>query len=400
MSTATVQTRKKLNPYVYILVLILFYMCYGNCQYKISALLSYMMQGMAINSDKGGLLTSSVSLLAIFITIPLGVLMNRLGPRKMGLMGISLVLAGSLIGTFVTTHFYPILICQLIVGAGGSAISLSCPYVIACLFAPEMRGKANGAYIMAGTLSQLLMYNLMPRIVSADNLAPAWWFTNIWCVVMLVVWLLTITDEVAPPAGTAGKKGPSLVTTLKALGNTKILRFFLGAVCMMASAMAVMMMTPTYLVEAKGVALETATSLVSGCAIVGAVCSLFGGWLSDALHTRKWIFVFCFLWMAVSRVLIAYLPMGMALNICIWLQGIPSVTMGLFYTASSDVIPKENYAMCCSALSTGTMLGSFIGPAVFGVVAASALGYAGAYIVFAVLSLVPMLCMVSLKDLK
>lgn len=400
MATAKPEAKRKLNPYVYIVIMILFFMCYGNCQYKINPVLTYLMTNMGINTDKAGLLTSSVNLLGIFITIPLGVAMNKLGPRKMGLFGISLVLGGSVLGTFFTTSFPVMLASQLIVGAGGAAISIACPYVIACLFVPEMRGKANGAYIMAGTLSQLLMYNLVPRIVTPENVAPAWWFTNVWCVIMLVVWLLTITDEVAPPAGTSGQKGPGLVDTLKSLGDSRMLRFFIGGMFMMASAVAVLAMTPAYLVQAKGMDVAAAGSLVSVCALVGAICSLVGGWLSDALHTRKWLFVICFVWMAISRVLIAFLPTGLALNICIWLQGVPSITMGLFYTAGSDVIEKENYAMCCSVLSTGTKIGSFFGATIFGILAASSIGYAGGYVVYAVLSLIPLACMVTLKGLK
>lgn len=400
MAIAKTESKRRLNPYVYIVIMILFFMCYGNCQYKINPVLTYLMTNMGINTDKAGLLTSSVNLLGIFITIPLGVVMNKLGPRKMGLFGISLVLGGSVLGTFFTTSFPVMLTSQLIVGAGGAAISIACPYVIACLFVPEMRGKANGAYIMAGTLSQLLMYNLVPRIVTPENIAPAWWFTNVWCVIMLIVWLLTITDEVAPPAGANGQKGPSLMTTLKSLGDSRMLRFFIGGMFMMASAVAVLAMTPAYLVQTKGMDVAAAGSLVSVCALVGAICSLVGGWLSDALHTRKWLFVICFAWMAVSRVLIAFLPAGLALNICIWLQGVPSITMGLFYTAGSDVIEKENYAMCCSVLNTGTKIGSFFGATIFGILAASSIGYAGGYVVYAVLSLVPLVCMVTLKGLK
>ena len=73
--------------------------------------------------------------------------------------------------------------------------------------------------------------------------------------------------------------------------------------------------------------------------------------------------------------------------------------MGLFYTAGSDVIEKENYAMCCSVLNTGTKIGSFFGATIFGILAAS-VGYSGTYIAFAVISLVPLFCMVTLKGLK
>ncbi len=402
MSTAglSVSPRKKLNPYVYIVILILFYMCYGNCQYKLNPILTYLMDLMKINTASAGLLTSTVNLLAIFITIPLGVVMNRIGPRKMGFFGMALVLAGSLLGTFFTTSFPLMMVSQLIVGAGGAAISIAAPYVIACLFVPEMRGRANGAYIMAGTLSQLLMYNIVPRIVTKVNVSPAWWLTNVWCVVMLVVWHFTITDEVAPPAGEKGARGPSLGKVLRSLADPRMLRFFIGGTFMMGSAIAVLAMTPSYLIRVKQMNPAAAGGLVSVAALVGAISSLAGGWLSDALKTRKWLFVICFAWMAVSRVMIAYLPSGMLLNVTIWLQGIPSITMGLFYTAGSDVIEKENYAMCCSILSTGTKIGSFFGATLFGIFAATSLGFAGAYMVFAVLSIVPLICMVTLKGLK
>ena len=57
---------------------------------------------------------------------------------------------------------------------------------------------------------------------------------------MLIVWVLTITDDAAPPARTDGKDSPSLGQTLKALVDPRILRIFIGGMFMMASAVAVL----------------------------------------------------------------------------------------------------------------------------------------------------------------
>jgi len=326
--------------------------------------------------------------------------MNQIGPRKIGFLGMGLVFVGSLLGTFFTTSFSVMMVSQLVVGAGGAAISIAAPYVIACLFIPEMRGRANGAYIMAGTLSQLLMYNIVPRIVTKVDVSPAWWLTSVWCAVMLVIWYFTITDDVAPPAGVKGANSASLLKVLSSLKDPRMLRFFIAGAFLMASAIGIFAMTPSYLIRVKHMSPVEAGGLVSMAALVGAFASLLGGWLSDALKTRKWIFVACFLWMAVSRVMIAYLPLGPLLDVTIWLQGIPSITMGLFYTAGSDVIEKENYAMCCSILGTGIKIGSFFGATLFGIFAATAMGFTGAYLIFAVISLIPLFCMVTLKGLK
>ncbi len=56
--------------------------------------------------------------------------------------------------------------------------------------------------------------------------------------------------------------------------------------------------------------------------------------------------------------------------------------------------------MCCSALNTGTKIGSFFGATIFGIIAATTLGYSGAYMTFAVVSIIPMICMLTLKGLK
>ncbi len=391
--------KKKLNPWFYIVLIIMLYFCTGFMQYKLNPVLVYLMKNMGVGTPEGGMLTSIPSLVALFATIPLALVLNKTGARKMGFIGMFVILISSLLGTFFLSSYPMQLLCQAIYGFGQAALSIVGPYVIVCLFAPEFRGKANGFYITSGTISQLVMYNLVPRIVTPTDLAPAWWFTTIFIVVMIVIWHIFLTDEVAPPAGKKSGEKQTLLNTLAALKNPKILQFFIGSVFFMCSAIAVLAFTPTYLAMSRGMEVAKAASLVSVCAIVGAFSTALGGWLSDILHTRKWIYIIAILWMAISRVLLVVLPMGLALNITIWLQGIPSVAMGLFYTASADVIEGKDYAMCCAAISTGTKLGSFFAASIFGVLVA-AVGFSTSYIIYAVITLGALIGVGTVKGIK
>lgn len=132
------------------------------------------------------------------------------------------------------------------------------------------------------------MYNLVPRITTAENIAPAWWFTIGYSVVMLVVWVIFITDEVAPPMGKTGSGAPK-ISFLEAIRDKNVLQLAIGGLFFMMSTMAIMSFAPTFLVVEHGYTAEAAGSLVSVCAIVGALSTAIGGTLSDLLKTRKWI---------------------------------------------------------------------------------------------------------------
>jgi nitrate/nitrite transporter NarK len=395
----TISEKKKLNAYFYLVIIILNFMVCGLCQYKIQPILTSLMSAMNVDAARAGLLLSIGGVLSIFITIPLGILMNSIGPRKMGIFGIIVVLIGSLVGTFSTESFGWMMVSQVIIGAGSAAISILGPYVIACLFVPSMRGRANGWYITAGTISQLIMYNVVPRIVTATTLSPAWWLTNIFAAVMLIVWMLTITDTVAPPLGKDAGQPAGLLTVLGALKDAKTLQLAIGGGFFMMSAIGILYFTPAYLVSARGYTEAAAGSLVSVCALVGAVASFLGGTLSDILKTRKWIYFAAIAWMAVSRILIAVLPSGMALNLVIWGQGLPSIGMGLLYTVAGEVLEPRKVGVGISAINTLIAVGSFFAATLFGVFVTT-FGYTTTFLIYAAITCVGFVGVCTIKGVK
>lgn len=242
------------------------------------------------------------------------------------------------------------------------------------------------------------MYNLVPRITTAENIAPAWWFTIGYSVVMLVVWVIFITDEVAPPMGKTGSGAPK-ISFLEAIRDKNVLQLAIGGLFFMMSTMAIMSFAPTFLVVEHGYTAEAAGSLVSVCAIVGALSTAIGGTLSDLLKTRKWIYFGALTWMALSRFLIAFLPAGILLNITIWLQGLPAVAMGLLYTVAGEAIAPEKASVGISVVNTFIGIGTLLASALFGVLAV-AIGYTASFCVFGALTLLGMIGVCTIKGVK
>ena len=399
------QTAKKrqLSPYFYLLILILQYLTAGFCQYKLQPILTYLMEGMSISEASAGFLVSALSILSVVLAIPFGVLMGKIGPRRTGILATLVTIAGSLLGTFFTTNYVMLFISQLIVGIGICGTSILGPYIIACLFKPELRGRANGWYITGGTIAQLLMYNLVPRITSVSDVTPAWWFTTVYGIVILVIWVLFITDEVAPPMNQEAvekeEKESHKLGLVDALKDPKVLQLCIGGFAFMMSTMSVLSFTPTYLTLGRNYDPVTASSLVSVAAIVGAFSTAIGGTLSDLLKTRKWIYFGALMWMCISRILIVVLPDGILLNLVIWRQGIPSVAMGLIYTVAGENIAPEKASVGMSAINMFIGLGGLFATALFGVFA-DALTQRSTVVIFAVITLFGLIGVNTIKGVK
>ena len=62
--------KKRISPYIYLIIIVLSYLTAGFCQYRLQPILTYMMQGMQIDEGKAGVLVSALSILSIFLAVP------------------------------------------------------------------------------------------------------------------------------------------------------------------------------------------------------------------------------------------------------------------------------------------------------------------------------------------
>ena len=106
--------KKRISPYIYLIIIVLSYLTAGFCQYRLQPILTYMMQGMQIDEGKAGVLVSALSILSIFLAVPFGVMMGKIGPRRTGIFAMILIIAGSLVGVFGTKSYTVMFLSQLV----------------------------------------------------------------------------------------------------------------------------------------------------------------------------------------------------------------------------------------------------------------------------------------------
>ncbi|MCQ2567735.1 MAG: MFS transporter [Mogibacterium sp.] len=380
--------KKRLRPGFYIMMTVLCYCVYGLLQYKISPVRVYLMHNMNIDEAAAGYLTSAIDLLQIFTVIPFGVLMKKIGPRKMGFIAFGIEFLGSFLGTFFTSNYTMLFISQLIVGLGGSAVAVIGPYIIILMFKPELRGTANGWYVVAGTGCQFIMYNVVPRIVTPTNLTPAWWLTNLFCIFMLVMWWLFITNEVAPPSNETFNEGETetIGKTLATLKDPKVLQYFIGSAAFMCTGIAGLAFTPTYMTVVRGYDVAMAGTVSSTVSIVGVIAAVVFGTMADKIHSVKKVYAGITIWIIISRILLVIVPDGwMVVFICAS-QGVACACMGLLFASAATVIDKKEYAMASSAITTGCRVGSFFAASLMGLAVVN-FGWTWAFIGSAFISL-------------
>lgn len=98
-----------------------------------------------ISDTEAGLLMSMVVIPGIFLALPLGIMIDKFGARRIGVMSTILAASGSLL-TAVSNSFAMALLGRFILGVGGAFIVVATASIIPQWFAPEDLGKAMGIY--------------------------------------------------------------------------------------------------------------------------------------------------------------------------------------------------------------------------------------------------------------
>ena len=152
------------------------YFSFGLTVTGLAPLVAVIIVDLNMSYTAMGSVLGAWQLVYIFSSVPCGVLLDRLGPRRALFIGGILVAASSLGRSMASDHLTLFLAVGLL-GLGGPIVSAGAPKVVSLWFHGRERGLAMGLYITGPTLGGVLALSL-----SNSFLMP--WLDNDWRAVL------------------------------------------------------------------------------------------------------------------------------------------------------------------------------------------------------------------------
>ncbi|WP_373657544.1 CynX/NimT family MFS transporter [Sporomusa acidovorans] len=233
--------------------------------FKVPPTMVVIMKDLNVGLTVTGLLMSMVAISSIVLALPGGAIMQKIGPKKLGLITIVLALFGNIIGAFAP-NVTVLLISRLIEGLGFGLIPLVVPAIIAAWFPAEKRGLPMAIWTLWVSIGMLIVFNATNFIVPGYGWRGVWWFVTI---LLIVSGFLFATVIKLPEV--AGRRGSTNISDSSAEKVSLLEGFKAPAAWMLAIIFVVFSFGngaftgfyPTFLVQKFGIDMATANSYTS-----------------------------------------------------------------------------------------------------------------------------------------
>jgi predicted MFS family arabinose efflux permease len=393
-------------PWFYLFLVFFTYFLAGFNTYRLQPILPTVMETLNVDVVSAGGLISSATFLNIFLTLPVGLFIAKIGIRVAGLLSIILLLIGSIIGSFLV-GYTPVIIAQAVAGIGNVFVVVSGPVFISLLFSRKGHSTAMGIFTSALTAAQFATFTMLPNITVPGNINPAWRVSLVLILVDALLWLVFVNKKMVASLikkqetlGTNNKDDEGSHFIRDTLKNMSVWQLSIGLFFFMLCAIGVLGYLPSYLVTERGMELSRASLLCSFNALLGLICAIGAGVLADRFKTHKWIYLGAVLVMSSMRFLQPTVPMGIFLFAITILQGVPAAGPGMVFSAVTSLVknPKQK-SIATSIVMTGFLCGTALGPLFFGSLVRS-LGYTTSFYILIPLCLLGLIGMLTVKGVK
>ena len=357
------------SPWFILIIVLLASLAATLNQFKVPPVMPLLMEDFGQTAGQAGLLMSVFAITGLFLAIPSGFILQRLGYRATGLIALSFVAVGAGIGAF-SNGIGALLFSRLIEGAGLSLIAVTAPDIVALRFAPEKRGKAMAIWSVWVPLGSTTMFILAPLLTMHFGWRGVWHFGWCYTIVIGLLFYLLVRTRTGVSWGqdhAEACKNLTIASMGRIMRNRNLWLLSLLFCCFNIVVVSFLTWGPTFLQRVHHASIVRASHIMSLTSITSMAAAQVSGFLLDRTGARKAIcamplLVLAFLLPANAQVgESAFLALAAAIG---FVGGFVPTTV---FSSAADVVGDERLAgMAMAVVQIGQNTGMLLGPLVFG----------------------------------
>jgi MFS family permease len=336
------------------------YLIYAVLVQNIPPILGILIGTLNISHTEAGVLVSLALFPAIFLSFPGGILADRFGVRKTGIVSLAIAILGTVI-VAMGNSYWVLCLGRLVIGLGVAVLVVVLPKVITNWFAGREIGLAMGVFHTAFPLGTIVALNFAGILAYGLGWRVPIWGSAVLCAVALLLFIIFIREKRTEQLETL--KSGNLLSAIKEAG-WKIWLLGVAWALFGGGTMAYFTYAPDYFISS-GRDVAQAGVIASAPMFGSIVLAALIGMLVDRIG-KKWLFA----------------AIGLA-GIALMLFLIPqftnyafilAISMGIFvamftpasYAMPADMLPERVRGIGFGIILTCLGLGNAFGPAVAG----------------------------------
>ena len=321
---------------------------------------NYVKADFALSDTMANFLPSMVFLWFFFLSVPTGLMMNRIGKRKTVLL--SLVVTALALVLPLFSYSYPVLLLSFcLLGIGNTLMQVSLNPLITCV----VSGEKLASTLTFGQFIKAIASFIAPLIASWASVKFNNWLLLypvflVFAIIAAIYLGMTKIEEEIPK-----DKSSSFTDCLKLLGDTTVLLFFLGIISHVGIDVGVNTCAPKIIMERLGLPLEKAGIATSIYFLFRTLGCFSGSFILAKFPLKKFfaISVFCMV-LSMMGLFVCHTLAGLYVSIALVGFGNSNI-FSMIFSRALLYMPEKNNEL--SGLLIMGLIGGTIFPLLMGV---------------------------------
>jgi len=167
--------------------------------HNLSPILTIVMEDLAMTHSQAGMLMTFLAVPGIVLALAAGILSDRFGPFRIGVMSLVITLVGTLL-LAVSDSFFLAAVSRVIAGLGISAISVVSAQFLSQWFRDDSEGTAMGIFNIVVPLGTIICFSTFGSMAQTWNWSIPVYISASFCFLVLLLFVILYRH---PPVGSS-----------------------------------------------------------------------------------------------------------------------------------------------------------------------------------------------------